>query len=90
MSHANDVIHATPDAMRDIPRRKGTRADLILQDGPPTLCVIIGTPQGRWHAEFQSRTREASHSGDCFVRHSTFKIWQNEHVNLQQCLALQS
>ena len=61
MCDANDVIHATPVAMRDIPRRKGTRADLILQDGPPTLCVIIGTPQGRWHAEFQSLTPEAAH-----------------------------
>ena len=62
MCDANDVIHATPVVMRGIRRRAGSRAGRILQDGPPTLCVIIGTPKGCWHAEFQSRTREASHS----------------------------
>jgi hypothetical protein len=61
MRDANDVIHATPVVTRVIPPRAGQRADRILQDGPPILCVIIGTPKGRWHAEFQSRTREASH-----------------------------
>ena len=25
---------------------------LVHSDGPPVLCVVIGTPQGRWHAEF--------------------------------------
>ena len=24
---------------------------LVHSDGPPVLCVVIGMPQGRWHAE---------------------------------------
>jgi len=47
---ANDPIVCRSRA--GVPRRAGTREALVLRDGPPVLCVLIGTPQGRWHAEF--------------------------------------
>ena len=28
------------------------RAELVRCDGPPVLCVLVGTPQGRWHDQF--------------------------------------
>ena len=42
-------------------RVRGTRSGrplreaLVLRDGPPVLCVLVATPEGRWHAEFTSR-----------------------------------
>ena len=35
-------------------QRSGRRplGALVHSDGPPVLRVVIGTPQGRWHAEF--------------------------------------
>ena len=30
-------------------------AELVLRDRPPVLCVLVGTPEGRWHEEFTFR-----------------------------------
>ena len=32
---------------------------LLHCDGPPVLAILLGTPQGRWHAEFTSTARGA-------------------------------
>ena len=39
---------------RAVVQRSGRRSlgALVHSDGPSVLCVVIGTPQGRWHAEF--------------------------------------
>ena len=31
-----------------------SREALVLRNGPPVLCVLVATPEGRWHAEFTS------------------------------------
>ena len=33
-------------------RGRPALAELVLHDGPPVLCVLVGTPEGRWHEEF--------------------------------------
>ena len=39
-----------------LPRRgRPALAELVLRDGPPVLCVLVGTPEGRWHEEFTFR-----------------------------------
>ena len=35
------------------------RHALVHCDGPPVLAILLGTPQGRWHAEFTSTARGA-------------------------------
>ena len=40
-----------------------SRQTLLLQDGPLVLGIVLGMPDGRWHAEFTVSTsagREAS------------------------------
>ena len=36
-------------------RGRPSREALAFRDGPPALCVLVATPEGRWHAEFTSR-----------------------------------
>ena len=35
------------------------REQMVLQDGPLAFGLLLATPQGRWHSEFTSATREA-------------------------------
>ena len=39
--------------------RRPSREHLVCQDGPLVLCVLLGTPHGRWQSEFTSPTRAA-------------------------------
>ena len=45
-------------ASRRLSRRVGRTSlhQMVFADGGPILCVIIGTPYGRWHAEFTADT----------------------------------
>ena len=36
-----------------------SREEMLLQDGPIVLCVLLGTPHGRWRSEFTAPTRAA-------------------------------
>ena len=38
---------------------RSSRDELVHSDGPPVLALLIGTPHGRWHAEFTSTARSA-------------------------------
>ena len=38
-------------------RGRLSREALVLRDGPPVLCVLLATLEGRWHAEFTSMAR---------------------------------
>ena len=50
----SDEVMAAP--MGPVAARVGrpSQRALVLRDGPPVLCVLVGTPQGRWHAELTS------------------------------------
>jgi len=54
MMQPSDEVMAAP--MRAVAARVGrpSQRALVLRDGPPVLCVLVGTPQGRWHAELTS------------------------------------
>ena len=47
-------------------RGRLSRDALVHEDGPPVLCIFIGTPQGRWHAEF-ARTSRAPGDATLFL-----------------------
>ena len=50
-----------PAARTRVPRAwaKPSRQELLPQDGQPVLCIMLGTADGRWRAEFASGTRAA-------------------------------
>jgi hypothetical protein len=55
----SDEVMAAP--MRAVAARVGrpSQRALVLRDGPPVLCVLVGTPQGRWHDEVTPRAPAA-------------------------------
>ena len=57
----NDEIMSHPPLASGMAQRRGRprRKDMICVPGPPVLCVMVGTPKGRWHAELTMGTAAA-------------------------------
>ena len=57
MELTDDLLPGPPAVGHSLGRP--ARHALVHCDGPPVLASLLGTPQGRWHAEFTSTARGA-------------------------------
>ena len=60
MAFSDEVVSHPPLASGMAQRRgRPRRGDMTCVPGPPVLCVMVGTPKGRWHAELTMGTAAA-------------------------------